>query len=89
MDRIVGQVRMRRVARGSRHEHDAVILETGEGRELVLRTEGKSAFQHDEFDPFIDRRVAVVGRVVEDRLIFAHDVTPVGPDEPGAGGSES
>ena len=72
----VGIVHMHRIGQGSRYEHDAIFIETKDAR-LELRTQGMNPFQPDEFVPFIGRRVAVTGYVVEERLLFVTDLEPI------------
>ena len=70
-NRYVGTVGIHTIGRGSRYEHDAIYIEIeDEDTKLELRTPGKSAFQQEEFAPFIGRHVAVTGYLVEEHLLF-------------------
>lgn len=56
-----GRVVKKRVAAGSKRDHEAVVLETG-ADDLVLRRQGGNAFQDDALDALVGRRIRGVGR---------------------------
>jgi hypothetical protein len=65
-----GRVVKKRVAGGSKSEHQAVVLETAEA-ELVLRRQGGNAFQDEVLDGLVGHRIRGVGRRSGSTLILS------------------
>lgn len=61
MERLQGVVVSEPWAVGSKSEHEAVQLDTGE-RRWLLRRVGASPFEDDAFAPLVGQRVVVTGR---------------------------
>jgi hypothetical protein len=61
---LAGVVKKQPFARGSKSEHDAIVLEVDKGYgdyTFKLRMEGGNPFHDPTFDPFIGKRVMVEG----------------------------
>jgi hypothetical protein len=65
-----GTVAKRLVARGSKSEREAVVLQTGEG-EYVLRREGGNPFHDPELERLVGKKIRALGREYENNLIMA------------------
>jgi hypothetical protein len=65
-----GRVVRKRVAEGSKSDHAAVVLQTGDS-ELVLRRQGGNAFQDDVLDGLVGHRIRGVGRRSGTTLILS------------------
>jgi hypothetical protein len=60
----------KRVAQGSKRDHEAVVLETGDD-DLILRRQGGNAFQDEVLDALVGRRIRGVGRRSGSTLILS------------------
>lgn len=59
MEAVLGTVERRRVGAGSKSDHTAVVLNEGGGRApLILRRRGGNAFQDDELERLVGKRIA-------------------------------
>ncbi len=56
-----GMVRKETYAKGSKSEHQAVVLDTGDGNPMKLRIRGNNPFTDPELDQFVGMRVTVEG----------------------------
>jgi hypothetical protein len=56
---------------GSKSEHEAVILETGDD-DFVLRREGGNAFEDPELDKLVGQRIRGTGRRAGYTLILSN-----------------
>lgn len=56
-----GMVRKETYAKGSKSEHQAVVLDTGDGNPMKLRIRGNNPFSDPELDQFVGMRVSVEG----------------------------
>ena len=65
-----GTVVRKLFGRGSKSEHEAVVLETGED-DLVLRREGGNAFADPELDKLVGQRIRGTGRRAGYTLILS------------------
>ena len=59
---LIGKVLKKQVAKGSKSEHNAVILVTND-REFNLRRLGGNAFQDDILDSLIDQEITAHGTI--------------------------
>jgi hypothetical protein len=76
-DVVEGDVTRRRIGAGTKSDHDAVVLETGD-RTLALRRRGGNAFADPALDALVGRHVRLQGTATDTTfLIDAVDV--VGP----------
>lgn len=64
-----GRVAKKRVAPGSKSDHEAVVLETGDGS-LVLRRQGGNAFRDPVLDDLVGHRIRGTGRRSGSTLIL-------------------
>ena len=88
---VTGRVCRMTVNRGSKSEHEAVVIELPGADAplyLPLRLKGDNPFSSKSFDPFVDSRVTVKA-VLYNNVLFVDklaDVTPVSilPGAPGA-----
>jgi hypothetical protein len=67
--KITGEVVRRRVAIGSKSEHEAVLLVDASGRSYILRRRGGNPFRDPELDRLVGSRVECEGTVIDDALI--------------------
>jgi hypothetical protein len=65
---VEGTVVRRRVGTGTKSERDAVVLVTEDGA-YALRRKGANAFQDDDLDQLVGRRVRASGLLVPGQLI--------------------
>lgn len=56
-----GTVRFETYAKGSKSEHQAVVLDTGEGPALKMRIKGNNPFRDPALDALVGKRVKVEG----------------------------
>ena len=68
-DSFEGHVVKKRVAAGSKSDHDAVMLDTGD-EQLVLRRYGGNAFSDSVLDDLVGHRIRGTGRRVGYTLIL-------------------
>jgi hypothetical protein len=68
-DRYEGLVVKKRVGKGSKSDHSAVVLETS-GSDLVLRRQGGNAFKDPELEELVGRRIRGTGRRSGSTLIL-------------------
>jgi hypothetical protein len=68
-DSFEGRVVKKRVAPGSKSDHQAVVLET-EGDALVLRRQGGNAFRDPVLDDLVGHRIRGTGRRSGSTLIL-------------------
>lgn len=66
--RVVGRVTRGEVAKGSKSEHDAVLLESPDGR-YILRRKGGNAFQDPELDRLVGQEIEAEGELAGQTLI--------------------
>lgn len=52
-----GTVRRRRVAAGSKSDHEAVVFDIGQSEPLLLRRRGGNAFKDPQLDALVGRRI--------------------------------
>ncbi len=68
---------------GSKSEHEAIMLDRGDGQPLELRVKGGNPFQDPALAPFVGQRVRVVGvtgsGVPQIFVDNAADITVLGP----------
>jgi len=76
--RLTGAVIRRAVAKGSKSEHEAVVLRTPEGDEYVLRRRGGNAFRDPELDNLVGSSISADGLVAGQTFIM-HSWTPQTP----------
>jgi hypothetical protein len=69
---VSGVVRRRTVARGSKSEREAVVLDTEGGESYVLRRKGGPALGDDQLDHLVGRSIAAEGIGIGQVLIM-HD----------------
>ena len=74
-----GRVDRRAVAAGSKSEHDAVVLVTDDGRELILRRLGGNPFADPELDALVGKTVRCTGELRGTTLIASDIVDEVSP----------
>lgn len=69
-----GVVRREVVAKGSKSEHTALVLETAAAQKLTLRVRGTNAFEEPAaLKPFVDQRVRIQG-VVANNVLFVGNI---------------
>ncbi len=68
--RISGKVLRKEVARGSKSEHEAVVLRTKDGEELVLRRLGGNAFADPQLDKLVGASITAEGQVAGGTFIL-------------------
>lgn len=56
-----GVVKRKRIAIGSKSEHDAIVLDTGNGPALKIRVKGNNAFNDLQLEQFVGKRVRIEG----------------------------
>jgi hypothetical protein len=56
-----GVVRRQLVNKGSKSEHNAVVLDCGDGHPVPLRVKGGNPFHDPALDPFVGMRVTLEG----------------------------
>ena len=61
MIELTGSVLRKVVAEGSKSEHAAVVLQTDDGGEFRLRRIGANAFQDDQLEALVGRRIRAAG----------------------------
>lgn len=61
--RLTGAVVRKTVAKGSKSEHDGVVLLTPGGREYVLRRSGGNAFRNPQVDALVGSSITADGLV--------------------------
>jgi hypothetical protein len=66
--RFVGRVTRADVAKGSKSEHNAVVLDSAGGR-FVLRRKGGNAFQDPELDRLVGQEIEAEGELTGRTLI--------------------
>jgi len=78
-DSFEGHVVKKRVSSGSKSEHEAVMLDTGD-EQLVLRRHGGNAFNDDVLDDLVGHRIRGTGQRVGYTLILRDwvDLDPAG-----------
>lgn len=69
-DSFEGHVVRKRVAAGSKSDHDAVMLDTGD-EQLILRRHGGNAFSDDVLDDLVGHRIRGTGQRVGSTLILS------------------
>ena len=79
-DVVVGDVVRRRVGGGSKSDHDAVVVDTGE-QTLILRRRGGNAFSDPAVDALVGQRVRLEGTAT-DTTFLIDDVTVLDRPEP-------
>jgi hypothetical protein len=65
----VGNVVISLVGKGSKSEHEAVVLDTGDAR-YVLRREGGNAFRDEVLVSLVGKRIKARGEVVGSTLLI-------------------
>ena len=65
-----GQVERRRLAPGSKSEHDAIVLVEDDGAVWKLRRLGGNPFRDPVLDALLGRRIEVEGRAEGSTLFF-------------------
>ena len=68
-DVVVGDVVRRRIGAGSKSDHDAVVVTTGE-RTLLLRRRGGNAFADPTLDDLVGKRVRLEGTATETTFLI-------------------
>ena len=68
--RLIGAVIRKAVAKGSKSEHEAVVLRTPEGGEYLLRRAGGNAFRDPELDRLVGSSIAADGLVTGQTFIM-------------------
>lgn len=68
--RITGTVMRSRIAPGSKSDHVAVILRTGDGKEYVLRRSGGNAFRDEALEELVGNTITGSGLVVGQTFIM-------------------
>jgi hypothetical protein len=68
--RLTGAVIRKAVAKGSKSEHEAVVLRTAEGSEYWLRRAGGNAFRDPELDRLVGSSITADGRVAGQTFIM-------------------
>lgn len=58
---LTGQVVKQLVARGSKSEHEAVLLEVSDGKHYLLRRLGGNAFRDPVLDDLVAKRITCQG----------------------------
>lgn len=78
-----GMVRKETYAKGSKQEHQAVVLDTGDGTPMKLRIRGNNPFTDPELDQFVGMRVTLEGIAGSGQNILfvesASDIVVLGP----------
>ena len=64
MTELSGEVVKKRVAPGSKSEHDAVVLMAADGAEYLLRRLGGNAFSDPDLDALVGKRIRGAGNIV-------------------------
>ena len=73
-----GMVRKETYAKGSKSEHEAVVLDTGDGNPMKLRIRGNNPFSDPELDQFVGMRVKVDGIAGSGvNILFVEDVKDI------------
>jgi hypothetical protein len=65
-----GLVVKQTVGKGSKSEHDAVMLETAEGR-FLLRRQGGNPFSDPKLDRLVGKRITGTGVITGNTLIMS------------------
>ncbi len=69
-----GVVRREVIAKGSKSEHTALVLDTGACEKMTLRVRGTNAFEEPAaLKPFVDQRVRIQG-VVSGSVLFVGNI---------------
>jgi hypothetical protein len=68
--RYTGQVKKEAVAKGSKSEHRAVLLDTGKVQ-YILRRRGGNAFSDPVLDNLVGKTISAVGNVTGNTLIMS------------------
>ena len=71
---LTGKVVLKKFAAGSKSEHDAVYLESGEGS-FVLRRMGGNPFHDPELHKLVGKQITATG-TVNQSLFLAKDIQP-------------
>ena len=78
-----GTVKKQVINKGSKNEHDAVVLDTGDGHPVKLRIMGNNPFKDPALEKIVGMRVTFNGVAASGvRLIFIEkesDITVLGP----------
>jgi hypothetical protein len=72
----IGHVIRKTMARGSKSEHDAVVLVTDSGGEYVLQRQGGNPFRDPTLDELVGRSISCTG-IVRGRTFIISECTPV------------
>jgi len=67
-----GRVKKQVIARGSRSEREAVVLETHDGGMLVLRRPGGNAFDDPDLDALVGKELTAEGRLLGRELFLSN-----------------
>lgn len=70
IQRMTGTVIRKGVARGSKSERDAVVLQTAEGGEYILRRSGGNAFSDPQLDALVGSSITADGQVAGQTFIM-------------------
>ena len=68
--RYTGQVKKEVVAKGSKSEHRAVLLDTGK-HQYILRRLGGNAFSDPVLDKLVGKTISAIGNVTGNTLIMS------------------
>ena len=68
--RLTGAVIRKAVAKGSKSEHEAVVLRTPEGGEYILRCSGGNAFRDPQLDDLVGSTITADGLVTGQTFIM-------------------
>jgi hypothetical protein len=68
---ITGKVVSRTTATGSKSEHDAVMLETGQ-KDYILRIKGANPFSNPDLEKLVGKTIRATGELA-DYVLFVED----------------
>ena len=82
IQRLTGIVIRKAVARGSKSEREAVVLQTSDNAEYILRRSGGNAFSDPELDKLVGSSITADGQVVAGQTFIMKSWTLGGAAKP-------
>ena len=83
-EKLLGVLKYKLLGKGSKSEHEGIVIETTDGREIVLHVSGDNPFQGDTLRPYVGQHVLIVGQMATNGTALflidsAADIIVLGP----------